>query len=30
IADRVIQMHDAKIKSVETNPNPQKIEDLEY
>ena len=29
IADRVIQMHDAKIKSVETNPNPQKIEDLE-
>ena len=30
IADRVIQMHDAKIKSVEINPNPQKIEDLEY
>ena len=30
IADRVIRMHDAKIKSVELNPNPQKIEDLEY
>ena len=24
IADRVIRMHDAKIKSVELNPNPQK------
>ena len=30
IANRVIRMHDAKIKSVELNPNPQKIEDLEY
>ncbi|EFR31201.1 ABC transporter ATP-binding protein [Eremococcus coleocola] len=30
IADRVIRMHDAKIKSVELNPHPQDIASLEY
>lgn len=30
IADRVIRMHDAQVKSIDLNPNPQKIEDLEY
>ena len=30
IADRVIRMHDARVQSIELNPNPQKIEDLEY
>lgn len=30
IADRVIRMHDAKVKSVEVNENPQDIATLEY
>ena len=30
IADRVIQMHDASVKSVVLNPQPQDIDDLEY
>ena len=30
IADRVIQMHDASVKSVVINPQPQDIDDLEY
>ena len=30
IADRVIQMHDAGVKSVVINPQPQDIDDLEY
>lgn len=30
IADRVIRMHDAKIKSIELNPHPQDIASLEY
>ena len=30
IADRVIHMHDAKIRDIELNPNPQNIETLEY
>lgn len=30
LADRVIRMHDAKVQSVELNPNPQSIQDLEY
>lgn len=30
IADRVIHMHDAKIKSVGVNKQPQKIEDIEW
>lgn len=30
IADRVIHMHDAKIRDVELNSNPQNIETLEY
>lgn len=30
IADRVIRMHDARVQSIDINPNPQKIEDLEY
>lgn len=30
IADRVIQMHDAKIRDIELNSNPQNIETLEY
>lgn len=30
IADRVIHMHDSKIRDVELNANPQNIETLEY
>ncbi len=30
IADRVIRMHDAKVKSVEINELPQDIATLEY
>lgn len=30
IADRVIHMHDAKVRKVEINDNPQSIETLEY
>ena len=30
IADRVIHMHDSKIRDVELNENPQNIETLEY
>lgn len=30
IADRVIRMHDASVKSIEFNKNPQKIADLEW
>ena len=30
LADRVIRMHDARIKSIEINKNPQSIQDLEY
>lgn len=30
IADRVIHMHDAKVKSIEINSNPQKIADIEW
>lgn len=30
IADRVIRMHDARVQSIDLNPNPQRIEDLEY
>ena len=30
IADRVIYMHDAKVRKVEINDNPQSIETLEY
>ncbi|MGR7840827.1 ABC transporter ATP-binding protein [Finegoldia sp. P3-F-LR] len=30
IADRVIHMHDAKIRNIDLNPNPQNIETLEY
>ena len=30
IADRVIQMHDAKVKSVDLNDQPQDIASLEY
>lgn len=30
IADRVIHMHDAKIRDIEMNSNPQNIETLEY
>lgn len=30
IADRVIHMHDAKVKSIEINFNPQKIADIEW
>lgn len=30
IADRVIHMHDAKIRDIELNLNPQNIETLEY
>ena len=30
IADRVIHMHDARVKSIELNPNPQDIQTLEY
>lgn len=30
IADRVIHMHDAKIRDIELNSNPQNIESLEY
>ena len=30
IADRVIHMHDAKIKSIELNAQPQSIASLEY
>lgn len=30
LADRVIRMHDARIKSIELNPHPQSIQDLEY
>jgi len=30
IADRVVQMHDASVKSVVLNPQPQDIDDLEY
>lgn len=30
IADRVIRMHDASVKSIETNPNPMHIADIEW
>ena len=30
IADRVIHMHDATVKSIEINDNPQKIADIEW
>lgn len=30
IADRVIRMHDAKVKSIEVNRHPQKISDIEW
>lgn len=30
IADRVIHMHDARVKSTERNPNPKKIEEIEW
>ena len=30
IADRVIHMHDARVKKIECNPNPQDIQTLEY
>lgn len=30
IADRVIHMHDATVKSIEINENPKKIEDIEW
>lgn len=30
IADRVIHMHDAGVKNIEVNPNPQKIADIEW
>lgn len=30
IADRVIHMHDAKIKEMIVNRNPQKIADVEW
>lgn len=30
IADRVIRMHDAKVKSVDINPDPKKIADIEW
>ncbi|WP_099468731.1 ABC transporter ATP-binding protein [Konateibacter massiliensis] len=30
IADRVIYMHDAGVKKIEINPNPQKIADIEW
>ena len=30
IADRVIYMHDARVKKIECNPNPQDIQTLEY
>lgn len=30
LADRVIRMHDAQVQSMELNPNPQPIQDLEY
>ncbi len=30
IADRVIRMHDGKVKSVETNASPKKIADIEW
>lgn len=30
IADRVIHMHDARVSSIELNPEPQKIADIEW
>ena len=30
LADRVIRMHDARIKSIDINKNPKSIQDLEY
>lgn len=30
IADRVIYMHDAKVKNIKINSQPQKIEDIEW
>lgn len=30
IADRVIHMHDGTVKKMEINPNPQRIEDIEW
>lgn len=30
IADRVIYMHDAKVKKIDINPNPKKIADIEW
>lgn len=30
IADRVIRMHDARVKSIDINPNPEKIADIEW
>lgn len=30
IADRVIRMHDARVKSIETNEHPMDIEELEW
>ena len=30
IADRVIRMHDSRVRSIDLNPNPQSIDSLEY
>lgn len=30
VADRVIRMHDARVKSIDVNPNPKKITDIEW
>lgn len=30
IADRVIHMHDARVKSIEVNEHPMDIKDLEW
>lgn len=30
IADRVIHMHDAKVKEISINQNPKKIADIEW
>ena len=30
IADRVIRLHDAKVRSIEVNENPSDIETIEY
>lgn len=30
VADRVIRMHDARVKSIDVNPKPKKITDIEW